>query len=53
MLAISETVVTNVFIVILCLMLGLSGLFGLLVVVRLVEPRGLKALLRKMAGKPV
>lgn len=53
MLAISESLVANVFMVVLVLMLALSGLFGLLVVVRLVEPRGIKALLRKIIGKPV
>jgi hypothetical protein len=53
MLAISASLVANVFLVILVLMLALSGLFGVIVVVRMVEPRGMKALLRKLVGKPV
>jgi len=31
----------------------IAGLFGIFVVARLVEPRGVKVLLRKIAGKPV
>jgi uncharacterized membrane protein YuzA (DUF378 family) len=37
----------------LAAMVGLAGVFGLFVVARLVEPRGVKALLRKLAGRPV
>jgi hypothetical protein len=35
------------FIILLLSMLGLAGLLGVVVVVRLVEPRGLKFLLRR------
>lgn len=36
------------FIILLLAMLGLAGLLGLVVVVRLVEPRGLKVMLRRL-----
>lgn len=42
-----------VFLGLLGLMVVISGVFGLFVVARMVEPRGLKALLRKLAGKPI
>lgn len=40
------------FIALLAFMLGLSGLIGLTVVARMVEPGGVRALLRRLAGKP-
>ena len=40
------------FILLLLAMLGLSGVIGLVVVVRLVEPRGLKALSQRLIGLP-
>jgi hypothetical protein len=40
------------FILLLLFMLGLSGVIGLVVIVRLVEPRGLKALSQKLIGLP-
>ncbi|MHB8513454.1 MAG: hypothetical protein ACYDCC_14940 [Actinomycetota bacterium] len=39
------------FITLLAGMLGLAGIIGLIVVVRLVEPRGLKAFLQRFSGK--
>jgi hypothetical protein len=33
-------------------MLGLSGLIGLVVIVRMVEPRGMKALSQRLTGFP-
>jgi hypothetical protein len=43
--------VTYVFIALLVAMVGLAGLFSFVVVARLVEPRGIKALLRRLAGR--
>jgi len=43
--------VTNVFLVLLGVMVVAAGLFSLVVVARLVEPRGVKALLRRFAGR--
>lgn len=40
-----------VYIVVLGLMTVAVGVFGLFVVARVVEPRGMKALLRRLAGK--
>ena len=40
------------FIILLLFMLGLSGVIGLVVVTRLVEPRGLKALSQRLIGLP-
>ncbi len=40
------------FILLLLFMLGLSGLIGIVVVARLVEPRGLKALSQRLIGLP-
>ena len=39
------------FISILAFMVVMVGLFSLVVVARVVEPRGVKALLRRLAGK--
>jgi len=39
------------FIGILALMVVVSGLFGLFVIARLVEPRGMRTLLRRIAGR--
>ena len=43
--------VTNVFLVLLVLMVIIAGLFSLVVVARLVEPRGVRTLLRRLAGR--
>jgi hypothetical protein len=43
--------VTYVFIALLAAMVVLAGLFSFVVVARLVEPRGIKALLRRLAGR--
>jgi len=43
--------VTNVFLGLLAVMVVAAGLFSLVVVARLVEPRGVKALLRRLAGR--
>jgi len=43
--------VTYVFIALLIAMVGIAGLFSIVVVARLVEPRGVKALLRRLAGR--
>lgn len=43
--------VTDVFIGLLIVMVGAAGLFSVVVVARLVEPRGVKALLRRLAGR--
>lgn len=40
------------FIILLLFMLGLSGVIGLVVVTRLVEPRGIKALSQRLIGLP-
>lgn len=40
------------FIILLLAMLGLAGLIGLAVLVRIVEPRGMKALSQKLFGFP-
>jgi hypothetical protein len=40
------------FILLLLFMLGLSGVIGIVVIVRMVEPRGLKALSQKLIGLP-
>ena len=40
------------FILLLLAMLGLAGLIGVAVVVRIVEPRGLKALSQRLIGLP-
>lgn len=39
------------FVVLLALMVVAVGLFGLVVVARLVEPRGMRVLVRRIAGK--
>ena len=39
------------FLVVLTLALGATGVFGLVVVARLVEPRGVRALLRRLTGR--
>ena len=39
------------FISLLAAMVGAAGLFSLVVVARVVEPRGVKALLRRLAGR--
>ncbi|HEX9776441.1 MAG TPA: hypothetical protein VGB83_12795 [Actinomycetota bacterium] len=39
------------FVGILALMVAVSGLFGVVVVARLVEPRGMRALLRRLLGR--
>jgi hypothetical protein len=44
-------VVEVTFISILAFMVVMVGLFSLVVVARTVEPRGVKALLRRLAGK--
>jgi hypothetical protein len=44
-------VVEVTFISILAFMVVMVGLFSLVVVARVVEPRGVKALLRRLAGK--
>ena len=41
------------FMTVLAAATGIAGVFGIFVVARLIEPRGLKVLLRKLAGKPV
>jgi len=43
--------VTYVFIALLAAMVAAAGLFSIVVVTRLVEPRGMKALLRRLAGR--
>jgi len=43
--------VTDVFIGLLVVMVAAAGLFSIVVVTRLVEPRGMKALLRRLAGR--
>lgn len=40
------------FIILLLTMLGLSGVIGLVVVARIVEPRGLKVLSQRLIGLP-
>lgn len=40
------------FIILLLFMLGLSGVIGLVVITRLVEPRGVKALSQRLIGLP-
>jgi hypothetical protein len=40
------------FIILLLSMLGLSGLIGLVVVARIVEPRGVKVLSQRLIGLP-
>ena len=40
------------FILLLLFMLGLSGLIGVAVIVRMVEPRGLRALSQRLIGFP-
>lgn len=40
------------FIILLLFMLGLSGVIGLAVIVRIVEPRGMKALSQRLTGFP-
>ncbi|MGH2794413.1 MAG: hypothetical protein ACRDKG_08910 [Actinomycetota bacterium] len=40
------------FIILLLFMLGLSGVIGLVVVARIVEPRGLKVLSQRLIGLP-
>ncbi|MGH2784385.1 MAG: hypothetical protein ACRDJ1_03935 [Actinomycetota bacterium] len=40
------------FVILLLAMLGLSGVIGLVVVARIVEPRGLKVLSQRMIGLP-
>jgi hypothetical protein len=40
------------FIILLLAMIGLSGLIGLAVLVRIVEPRGMKALSQRLFGFP-
>jgi hypothetical protein len=44
-------VVELTFISILAFMVVMVGLFSIVVVARVVEPRGVKALLRRLAGK--
>lgn len=39
------------FIILLVGMLGATGVIGLAILVRLVEPRGLRAFLRRLAGR--
>lgn len=41
------------FIVLLVGMLALSGVFGLVIVARLIEPAGTKVFLRRLTGRPV
>ena len=43
--------VTYVFIALLTAMVVAAGLFSIVVVTRLVEPRGVTALLRRLAGR--
>lgn len=43
--------VTDVFIGLLAVMVVAAGLFSFVVVTRLVEPKGMKALLRRLAGR--
>ena len=43
--------VTDVFIGLLALMVIAAGVFSIVVVTRLVEPAGMKALLRRLAGR--
>ncbi len=40
------------FIILLVFMLGLSGVIGVAVLVRIVEPRGLRALSQRLTGFP-
>ncbi len=40
------------FIILLLFMLGLSGVIGLVVLTRIVEPRGVKALSQRLTGFP-
>ncbi|MGH2726965.1 MAG: hypothetical protein ACRDKS_08305 [Actinomycetota bacterium] len=40
------------FILLLLFMLGLSGVIGLVVITRMVEPRGVKALSQRLTGFP-
>ena len=40
------------FILLLLFMLGLSGIIGLVVITRIVEPRGLKVLSQRLIGLP-
>ena len=40
------------FIVLLLFMLGLSGVIGLVVITRIVEPRGMKVLSQRLIGLP-
>jgi hypothetical protein len=40
------------FIILLLFMLGLSGVIGLVVVARIVEPRGVKVLSQRLIGLP-
>ena len=40
------------FIILLLAMLGLAGVIGLVVLTRIVEPRGMKALSQKLFGFP-
>lgn len=40
------------FIILLLFMLGLSGVIGLVVLTRMVEPRGVKALSQRLTGFP-
>ncbi len=51
MLAVKYGVLEWSFLGLLALMTVLVGLFSVVVVVRVVEPRGLKALLLKLGGK--
>src|SRR5438094_7050294 len=46
-----RTMVTNVFLGLLGVMVVAAGLFSIVVVARLVEPRGVRALLRRLAGR--
>ncbi len=43
--------VTDVFIGLLVVMVIAAGLFSIVVVTRLVEPQGIKTLLRRLAGR--
>jgi hypothetical protein len=40
------------FVILLLFMLGLSGVIGLAVLTRIVEPRGMKALSQRLIGLP-
>ncbi|GAC1422555.1 MAG: hypothetical protein NVSMB57_15680 [Actinomycetota bacterium] len=40
------------FIVLLVGMLGLSGVIGMIVLVRMIEPRGMKVFLQRFSRKP-